>query len=159
MSNALPGRPRQMVQQRRSFAVVASRFNHQYVQGLVDSAKKEVATLAPGAMVTMYEVPGAFEIPLLVQEVAARGEVDAIMALGVIIQGETAHAGLVAQAVTDALMRLGLHYKLPIIHGVLLVGDANQAQARCFGTELNRGVEAARAAVRMSQVVGDLKSR
>jgi len=148
-----------MAQRRRSFAIVASRYNYEYVQGLIENVKKEMTVLSPGAAITVHEVPGAFEIPLIVQEVAARGSVEAILALGVIIQGETEHARLIAQAVTDSLQRLGLHYKVPVIHGVLLVADEKQARARCLEGELNRGVEAARAAVRMSQLIQQTRER
>ena len=151
MSNLLPTRPRQAMQ-RRSFTIVASRYNYEYVQGLIENVKKEMTVISPGATITVYEVPGAFEIPLIVQEVAARGAIDAILALGVIIAGETEHARLIAEVVTDSLQRLALHYKVPVIHGVLLVADESQARERCLGSELNRGVEAARAAVGMCQV-------
>jgi len=156
MSNLQPTRPRQ-VTQRRTFAVVASRYNYEYVQGLIENVKREMASLSPGAVITVYEVPGSFEIPLVVQEVAARGGVDGILALGVLIQGETAHAGLVAQVVTDSLQRLALHYKVPVINEVLLVADEGQARARCLEPTLNRGVEAARAAVGMSNVLQEMR--
>ena len=71
--------------QRPSFAVVASQYNYEYVQGLVENVTREMAVLSPGAVLTVHEVPGAFEIPLIVQEVASHGGVDAILALGVII--------------------------------------------------------------------------
>ena len=101
--------------------------------------------------VILYEVPGAFEIPLVVQEVAARGGIDAIIALGVIIEGETAHAALIARTVTDSLQRIALTQRLPVIHEVLLVKNEEQARARCLGPEFNRGMEAARVAVRMAR--------
>src|SRR5207249_59127 len=87
MANVMPTRPRQMMSQRRTFAVVASQYNPTYVQGLVDNFQKELAVVAPGVSAPVYEVPGAFEIPLVVQELAERGGVDAIVAFGVVIQG------------------------------------------------------------------------
>ncbi len=158
MSNALPTRPRHMTQ-RRAFAIVASQYNYEYVQGLLENARRELGVVSPGATIAQYEVPGAFEIPLIVQEIAAHGGIDAILALGVIIEGQTQHARLVAEVVTDSLMRLALHYKVPVIHEVLLVADEAQARARCLEPELNRGVEAARAAVRISQVFQETKKR
>ena len=62
------------------------------------------------------------------------------------MEGETDHARLIAEAVTRSLLDLSLKYKLPVIHGVLLVKDEAQAKARCMETEHNRGIEAARAA-------------
>ena len=158
MSNFIQSRPRQM-HQRRAFAIVASQYNPEYVKGLVDHATQELESLAPGSTVTTYEVPGAFEIPLIVQEVAARGGVEAIIALGVIIRGETEHADLIGAAVTHSLLDAGLRYRLPVVHEVLLLDSEEQARARTLGTELNRGTEAARVAVRMAQAITGFKSR
>ncbi|HEY5743546.1 MAG TPA: 6,7-dimethyl-8-ribityllumazine synthase, partial [Terrimicrobiaceae bacterium] len=89
----------------RSFAIVASQYNNAYVQPLVDSATSELSELEPGAEVQVVRVPGAFEIPLAVKFVALQGKFDAILALGVVLQGETAHAELIAWTVTSALMQ------------------------------------------------------
>jgi 6,7-dimethyl-8-ribityllumazine synthase len=107
----------------------------------------------------VQEVPGAFEIPLVVQEIAMRGGIDAIIALGVIIEGETQHAALISAAVTDALLRIALAHRIPVIHEVLLLKNEEQARVRCLEVELNRGIEAARVAVRMAQVFSDLPRR
>lgn len=160
MANILPTRPRMMSQQqRRSFAIIASQYNPAYVRALVHHATRELGVVAPNANVSTYEVPGAFEIPLLVQEVATLGTYDAIIALGVIIRGETEHADLIGKAVTDALLDAGLRYRIPVIHEVLLLNDEAQAKARCLEPELNRGTEAARIAVRMVQTLSELKTR
>lgn len=156
MANILPARPRQMMQ-RRTFAIIASQYNAPYVRGLVGNATSELETLAPGAQILYHEVPGAFEIPLLAQEVAERGGIDAILALGVILQGETQHADLIAQAVTHALMECGLRYRIPVVHEVLLVEDEEQARQRCLELDLNRGVEAARVAVKMLEALDSVK--
>lgn len=145
--------------QRRNFAIVASQYNADYVRGLVEHATAELEVLASHANVTKYEVPGAFEIPLVVQEIAERGGVDAIIALGVIIQGETPHAQLIAEAVTASLLECGMRYRIPVVHEVLLVGDEEQARQRCLEPELNRGIEAARVAVRVLQTLSELKGR
>src|SRR5688500_12233033 len=142
MSTAIPSRPRQFGQ-RRTFALVVSQYNSEFVQGLVDHARREFEAISPTISVLTYEVPGAFEIPLVVQEVATRGGVDAIVALGVIIEGETAHASLIATAITKALLDLSLTHRLPVIHEVLLVKNVAQARARCLDGEINRGTEAA----------------
>jgi 6,7-dimethyl-8-ribityllumazine synthase len=144
---------------RRSFAIVASEYHATYVNGLIAHARRELEVISPGSSVSLWEVPGAFEIPLVVQEIATRGDVDAIIALGVIIEGETQHAALIGAAITDALQRLALTHRLPVIHEVLLVKDEAQARARCLEPELNRGTEAARVAARMAQVVAGLPRR
>jgi len=157
MSNILPTRPRQMMQ-RRAFAIVASQYNQEYVKGLVDHATEELNNISPGAAINVYEVPGAFEIPMIVQELAARGGVEAIIALGVIIRGETEHADLIGKAVTHALLDAGLRYRIPVIHEVLLLSNEEQARARCLDAELNRGTEAARIAVKMVQAIAEFKN-
>jgi len=157
MSAAFPSRPRQ-IGQRRTFALVASQYNSEFVNGLVEHARRELEAISPGFNILTHEVPGAFEIPLVVQEVAARGGIDAIIALGVIIEGETLHAALIAKAVTNALMQISLAQRLPIIHEVLLLKNEAQAKARCLEDEINRGTEAARTAASMVQTLGNLRN-
>ena len=77
MSTAAPPRPR-IAKAKRRFYIVASRFNPRYVQGLVDHATKELRALAPGATISVYHVPGAFEIPVVVRELASRAMFRAI---------------------------------------------------------------------------------
>lgn len=144
---------------RRTFAIVASQYHRDYVQGLVDHVRKELNEIAPGASIPTYDVPGAFEIPLVVQEVALRGGVDVIIALGVIIEGETEHASLIAGTITESLQHLALAHRLPVIHEVLLVKNEEQARMRCLEEQINRGTEAARVAVRMIHVMGDFPRR
>ena len=139
--------------------MVASQYHQTYVTGLVDHARRELEVISPGSSVSLWEVPGAFEIPLVVQEIATRGDIDAIIALGVLIEGETQHAALVAAAVTDSLQRLSLAHRIPVIHEVLLLKNEEQARVRCLEAELNRGIEAARVAARMAQVVAALPRR
>lgn len=152
MANILPPRPGPSAQLRQ-FAIVASQFNRRYVDGLVAHAQREFDAIAPGSMVELYEVPGAFEIPLVVQMLAQRGGVDAILALGVVIEGETAHARLIASVITEKLSDLGLRHRLPVVHEVLLLENEEQARRRCLEEEINRGTEAARVAVRMAEVM------
>lgn len=157
MSNIVPTRPR-IAMQRRTFAIVASQYNPEFVKGLVDSTRNELESIGPGSTVALYEVPGAFEIPVVVQEVANAGGVDAIIALGVIIEGATAHAELIGRSVTTSLQDISLRFRIPVIHEVLLVKDEAQARERTLGEERNRGREAARAATRMAQIMGELKA-
>jgi 6,7-dimethyl-8-ribityllumazine synthase len=157
MSTALPSRPRQ-IGLRRTFAIVASQYNSEFVNGLVDHARRELEAISSTFNVVTHEVPGAFEIPLIAQEVASRGGVDAIIALGVIIEGETQHAALVARAVTHALQQVSLAQRLPVIHEVLLVKNEEQARKRCLEEEINRGTEAARCAARMVQTMSSLRA-
>jgi 6,7-dimethyl-8-ribityllumazine synthase len=147
MSKAFPPRLQSSGHSTASYAIVASQFNEEFVQYLVDNARSELNALEPGADVVVTWTPGSFEIPLFVQATAELKRFQAIIALGVIVEGETDHARLIAESVTRSLLDLSLKHKLPVIHEVLLVKDEAQAKARCMGTEHNRGVEAARAAV------------
>ncbi len=157
MSKSVPMRPRLAPKATLSFAIVASQYNAQYTQSLVDNAYTEISVLEPGATVNLVSTPGSFEIPLMVQSLAELERYQAIIALGVLFQGETAHAMLVAQTVTTALMNISLAQRVPVIHEVLLVENEVQARARCLNQELNRGVEAARAAVAAARTLRDIK--
>lgn len=156
MSTAHPIRPRSLGKASLSFAIVAGQYNHTYTQGLVDNAQRELNELESGANVRVVWAPGAFEIPLMVKMIAAQKKVSAILALGVVLQGETAHATLITQTVTSALLDISLEYHLPVINEVLLLQNEEQAKARCLGTEINRGVEAARAAIAAARTVREL---
>jgi 6,7-dimethyl-8-ribityllumazine synthase len=141
----------------RTFAIVASEFNPEHVNGLVDHAKKELQTLAPRAVVSLHRVPGAFEIPIAVRELASRRNADAIIAIGVILQGETSHAQNLAQSVTDALQRIALDHGVPVVHAVLSFSNELQARERCLENTINRGTEAARAAVGIVSALAKLR--
>jgi len=158
MSNALPTRPRNL-SAKRNFAIVASQYNPKFVQGLVDNTSREIYAVMPNAGIALYQVPGAFEIPVLVQEIARKGGVDAIIALGVIIEGETGHAGYIAATITQALMDIALAHRIPVIHEVLSVKNEEQAAKRTLESEINRGIEAARAAIHIVNVMADLKEK
>lgn len=158
MSNLAPQRPRSAFTARRTFAIVASQYNQEYVQGLIDAVRDELAIISPKSTVSLVEVPGAFEIPVVLQEVAYKGGVDAIIALGVIIKGQTDHAELIGRTITDSLQNIALRFRIPVIHEVLLVDSEEHARARTLGGEHNRGTEAARAAVQVAQVLGDVKA-
>ncbi len=153
------GGPRVLGGARRTFALVASQYNPEYVQALVDHTAKELMRVVPNARLILHQVPGAFEIPIVVQELAAKedNEIDAIIALGVILQGETDHAEFIGRTVTDALQQIALDHRLPVIHQVLSCKDEDQAQVRCLEPKYSRGTEAARAAITMSDLLAQLR--
>jgi 6,7-dimethyl-8-ribityllumazine synthase len=127
------------------------------VDGLVSHFETELRQICPQVQITVHRVPGSFEIPLAVELLASGAGFDAIAAFGVLLQGATAHAMLVAQAVTNSLMQTSLLRTVPVLHEVLLVENESQANARCLEADLNRGTEAARAAVRMLRTVRTLR--
>lgn len=156
MSVALPPKPRVFSTRRNKLAIVASKYNERYTDALVENVIEELGEYLPQARVDLIRVPGAFEIPVAAKALLELEQPTCVIALGVIIRGETAHADLVARSVTDALQRLALDYNTPVIHEVLLLADEEQAEARCLGDELNRGVEAARAAATMVEIFSEL---
>jgi 6,7-dimethyl-8-ribityllumazine synthase len=156
MANILPSRPRQFTG-RRSFAVIASLYHPTLVDGLISHFRQELEVIAPGSNVAVYRVPGSFEIPLAVQEVATRGGIEAAVAFGVIIEGETAHGALIAGSVTQSLQQIALSARIPVIHEVLLVRSEEQARVRCLEENINRGTEAARVVVQMVQAIGEIR--
>ncbi len=157
MSAELPDRPDPLTAPRR-LAIIASRYNEELVDGLIEGAMTELSIIATGSDVEIVRVPGSFEIPFGVQTLMLRGEVDAVFAFGVIWEGQTRHADLIATAVTNSLLDLSLRFKVPVLHEVLVLQDEEQAIARCTpGAELNRGTEAARAAVRMLTMLDELR--
>ena len=158
MSTAIQPRPA-VVGGKRRFVIVASQFNSEYVQGLVDHATDELRALAPDAEITLHHVPGAFEIPIVVRELAARKQADAILALGVILKGKTSHAENLSRSVTDALQRIAIEHGVPVINAVLSLNDETEARERCLEKKINRGIEAARAAVNISNVMTDLREK
>ncbi len=156
MSQAVPPRPRVSSKKRR-FVLVASQFNAEYVQGLVTHCTDELRKLSPASTVIVHLVPGAFEIPIVAREMALRENIDAIVALGVILQGETAHAQHLGQVVTQALQQVSLEHGVPVIHAVLSLKNREQARKRCLADEINRGTEAARVAIEMADLLAKLR--
>ncbi len=144
---------------RGHFAIVASRYNPEFADGLVAATERELRQLVQSPVLTLRRVPGAFEIPLLVREALLDEKVDAVIALGVILRGATAHADQIGQAVTHSLARLMLDHGKPVIHEVLLLDDEAQARQRCLGGEMNRGTEAARTAVATLQSLRETRER
>lgn len=156
MSNALSPKPR-IIGPKVRICIVASKFNEQYSDALVDNAIEELGELIPHGRVDLIRVPGAFEIPVMVASVLDRDPPACIIALGVILRGATGHADLIARSVTDGLQQLALRSLRPVIHEVLLLDDEKQAYARCIGSQLNRGREAARTAASMVDIFQELE--
>ncbi len=131
-----------------TIGIVASEFNGEFVHGLVDSALK----VLQDHPVKVVHVPGAYEIPLATQRLLQRDDISAVIAFGVIWQGKTAHADIIANDVSRVLMDLMLKHDKPVIQQVLTVANEKQAKARCFGKKLNRGIEGAEATLKMLEL-------
>ena len=147
MLTPIPTRPRLCTSSNNRIVIVASHYNWEFVEPMVIRALEELSAIEPSTKAEVVYAPGSFEIPFLAANVLEKSKPDAVICLGVIFKGETGHADLVASSVSDALCRLSVEKLVPVIHGVLLLKDPEQAQERCLGAETNRGTEAARAAV------------
>ncbi len=146
MSLYFPERPINSLLRPARVSIIASRYNSAFVDVMLEQTKQELLAIASNTNVEVTRVQGAFEIPVLANIVSMRRAPDVIIALGVILQGETAHARLIATSITDALMKISINQGIPVIHEVLLLESKEQAMERCLSESVNRGVEAARAA-------------
>jgi 6,7-dimethyl-8-ribityllumazine synthase len=125
-------------------AVVRARYNDHITSGLLNGAEEYLQST--GAHYDVYEVPGAFELPLLAAELAA-STYDAVVALGAVVNGDTDHYEHVAGRASEGLMRVALDMRKPIAFGILTVQKEEHAVARAAPGPGNKGAEAAAAAV------------
>lgn len=144
-------------QAERSIAIVASLYNRELTDALTEATHGELQAIAPNALFPVFRVPGAFEIPVTIENLCQRGQFSALIALGVIIRGETAHADLIAASITRSLQEIAVRHCIPVIHEVLLVDSVEQASERVGGTQMNRGIEAARAAAGMADLFSQIE--
>jgi 6,7-dimethyl-8-ribityllumazine synthase len=142
---------------RGRFAIVASTYNRRYVDAMLRAARRTLSRAGAGG-IEIVRVPGAFEIPAVAARLAhdRLPPLSAILCLGVIFQGETAHARQIGDGVTHALARLQVDCRLPVIHGVYLFDTPEQARVRCLDPKHNRGVELASTALAMARVMASL---
>ena len=141
-----------------TFAIVASRYNARYVDAMLRAAKAELWR-AEVSRIQIVRVPGAYEIPLVAKRLARTlPGLSAILCLGVVLRGETAHAEHIGDTVSRSLMEIQLAYEIPVIHEVLVLDNEEQAYVRCLDPEHNRGTEAAQTALAMVHVLKSLRS-
>ncbi|MGH8280765.1 MAG: 6,7-dimethyl-8-ribityllumazine synthase [Gammaproteobacteria bacterium] len=138
-------------------AIVAARFNGFVVDKLLDAALETLR--AQGVReenLTLVRVPGAFEIPLAVKRLAASGQIDAVIALGAVIRGETPHFDYVAGECARGVQQAALDTGVPVAFGVLTCDTVEQALARAGGSAGNKGADAALAALEMAGLLRKL---
>lgn len=142
----------------RRFGVVAARFNSRVVDpllaGAVECLKKHGAE--PGD-ITVARVPGAWELPLALEELAQTGRFDALVAIGVVIRGETPHFDFVAGECCKCSSALMQKHRIPVGLGVLTTDTSDQAVERAGGKLGNKGWEAALAALEMADLAAQIR--
>lgn len=138
--------------------ILVSRFNERVTKALLEGALEALRRMgASTAEITTVWVPGALELPLAAKALAESGRYDALIALGAVIRGETAHFEYVAGGAANGLASVAQSFTLPIGFGVLTTEDEAQAFSRAGGKGGNKGAEAAQAAVEMATLLRELK--
>lgn len=136
--------------------IVAARFNEALVDSLLVRVQSTLRAAGVKAKrITVVRVPGSHEVPWAAQQLAARGGRDGVIALGVLIGGDTNHHEMVGQSVSHALQGIAVTTGVPVINGVIVTDTLAQAKARTVG-KINRGAEFAHAALAMAALKKEL---
>jgi 6,7-dimethyl-8-ribityllumazine synthase len=139
------------------YGVVAARFNEHLVTRLVEGCLAEFARQGlANDQIDLLWVPGAFELPLTAQHLAASGRYAAVVCLGCILRGGTDHYRYVCEAATQGILQAGLTTGVPVIFGVLTCEHEAQALERCGGRHGHKGADAAAAALEMAAMLAAL---
>ena len=144
----------------RSFAIIVSRWNDEYTSKLANGAVE--ALKGAGAnddAIDIFHVPGAFELPVASLKAAESGEYSAVIALGVVIRGDTPHFDYVAGQAAAGLMQASMQTGVPVMFGVITADNIEQVIARCGEKADNKGYEAALSAVETANVLSEIRVR
>nr|MBI1228586.1 6,7-dimethyl-8-ribityllumazine synthase [Cytophagales bacterium] len=134
----------------KKFGIIVSEWNDEVTESLYNGALETLLTHgASRENILRKNVPGSFELPLAAQWLAQRDEIDAVICIGCVIQGETRHFDFICQAVAQGITDVGLKYNKPVIFGVLTPNTQQQALDRAGGKHGNKGDEAAITAIKM----------
>jgi 6,7-dimethyl-8-ribityllumazine synthase len=141
-----------------NIALVSSRFNDFIVNKMVDGAVDCLTRHgADEKQITLYKVPGTFEIPVTAQRLAETKKYDAIICLSAIIRGSTPHFDFIAAEVTKGIAAVSLQYSLPVVYGVITTDTIEQAIERAGTKAGNKGWDAAISAIEMIQLFRSIK--
>lgn len=135
------------------FGIVVARFNDELTNELARSAFLCLeANGAKPQTIDVVRVPGAYEIPVIAEKMAASKRYDALIVLGVVVEGETQHAQMIIDTTGQSVLDIACRYQLPVINEIVGVRTWSQAEARCLGGENTRGWYAAEAAIETARV-------
>jgi 6,7-dimethyl-8-ribityllumazine synthase len=141
------------------FAIVVSRWNDSLTSSLSDGAHRALTEAgAPDGSIETFTVPGAFELPLAALKAAQTKRFDAVIALGVVIRGDTPHFEFVAGQAAAGIMQASMTTGVPVMFGVVTTDTLEQAQARCGADDSNKGYEAALSAIEVAQLYREMES-
>ena len=141
------------------FGIVCARFNDFLVSRLLSGAVDAIVRHGgSGEMISVAYVPGSYEIPFAVKKMLERGGFDAVIALGVVIQGDTPHASYINAEVAKGLAQLGLESGVPVTYGMITADTLEQAINRSGVKAGNKGVDAAVAAIEMANLSRAIKN-
>lgn len=133
-----------------SIGIVVSEWNQEVTGNLLKGAKETLeAEGIKSDQIQVESVPGSYELSLGAQFMVEHAEVDAVICLGAVIQGETRHFEFISQSVAQGINRVSLDYNTPVIFGVLTTDNQEQALERAGGKHGNKGVEAASSVIKM----------
>ena len=134
----------------KRFAIVVAQWNDDITEPLFDGAHHALIELgAKKENIIRKNVPGSFELPLAAQQMAEKKNIDAVICIGVVIQGDTPHFDYICQAVAYGIMKVNLKFNKPVAFGVLTTLNKKQALERAGGKLGNKGEEAALTVVKM----------
>jgi 6,7-dimethyl-8-ribityllumazine synthase len=140
------------------FGIVVADWNSEITFALLDGAVNTLVKHgADNNNIIIRHVPGSFELTLGAQLIAENEDVDAILCLGCVIQGETPHFTYICQSVTMGITQLNMDYNIPVIFGVLTTDNIQQAKERSGGIHGNKGDEAAITAIKMITFQKDME--
>lgn len=135
------------------FGIIVSRFNNELTDELCRSAVQCLeANGVSDSAVQVVRVPGAYEIPVVAEKMAASGNYNAMIVLGVVVEGETQHAQMIIDTTGQTILDISIKHQLPVINEIVGVRTWAQAEARCLGGENTRGWYAAEAAIETARV-------
>lgn len=141
------------------FGIVVSDWNSEITHALLDGAYKTL--IEHGAKednILVKHVPGSFELTLGAQFMAEYADLDAVICLGCVIQGETRHFDFICHSVTHGITELNMNYNIPFVFGLLTTNSMEQATARAGGKHGNKGVEAAITAIKMAELQKEMEA-
>lgn len=140
------------------FGIVVSEWNPEVTESLLKGAVKTLKDAGcPDTNILIKYVPGTFELTLGAQYFAEYTDVDGVIALGCVVQGETRHFDFVCQGVTQGITQLMIHWNMPVAFGVLTTDNMQQALDRAGGKHGNKGDEAAATAIKMVKLQADME--